>query len=123
MNNMCKNCACLNVDCKGSQELAWTGCIYKKSIPMITINKTTDYFKITTEEASKIINEYGYTREEAKVLDAGLEHHFFETLKGLMEEYTSSTRKAYTDKNEYDVTLFQFVADNDNHNKYCMVFA
>jgi hypothetical protein len=31
MNDMCKNCACLNVDCKGTNETAWTGCVYKKT--------------------------------------------------------------------------------------------
>ena len=88
----------------------------------MTINKTTDYFKITVEEASKQINEYN-TREESKVLDTGLEHHFFETLEGLTEEYNSSERKEYTDNQSYEVILFEFVSDNSNHNKYCMVFA
>lgn len=86
------------------------------------INKTMNYFKMTVEEASKQINEYD-TREEAKVLDSGLEHFFFETLEGLTKEYNSEERKAYTDKYSYDVLLFEFVADNSNHNKYCMVFA
>ena len=48
----------------------------------MNIIKTTDYFNITVEEAGKKINEYD-TREEAKVLDAGLEHYFFQTLEGL----------------------------------------
>lgn len=85
------------------------------------INKTTDYFNITVEEASKNIEE-DMTREEAKVLDSGLEHHFFETLEGLTKEYNSEERKVYTDKYDYEVLLFEFVADNSNHNKYCMVF-
>lgn len=88
----------------------------------MTINKTTDFFKITVEEASKNIDEYN-TREEAKVLDSGLEHYFFETLEGLTKEYNSEERKTYTNKKEYEVLLFEFVADNSNHNKYCMVFA
>ena len=85
------------------------------------IYKTTDYFNITKEEAGKIRNKYD-TREEAKVLDAGLEHHFFETLEALEKEYASEERKAYTEKYGYDVIIFEFVADNTNHNKYCMVF-
>lgn len=88
----------------------------------MTINKTTDYFDMTIEEASKRINDYD-TREEAKVLDSGLEHFFFETLEGLTKEFNSEERKAYTEKKEYNVLLFEFVADNDNHNKYSMVFA
>lgn len=42
----------------------------------MTIYKTTDYFNITKEEAGKICNGYD-TREEAEVLDSGLEHYFF----------------------------------------------
>lgn len=87
----------------------------------MTIYKTTDYFNITKEEASEIRNGYD-TREEAKVLDAGLEHYFFQTLEGLTEEYNSEKRKAYTEKYGYEVIAFKFVADNSNHNKYCMVF-
>ena len=86
------------------------------------INKTTDYFKITVEEASKNINGYD-TREEAKVLDSGLEHYFFETLEGITKEFNSEERKVYTNQKDYEVLLFEFVADNSNHNKYCMVFA
>lgn len=85
------------------------------------IYKTTEYFKITETEATERINEYD-TREEAKVLDSGLEHHFYRTLEGLENDYNSDQRKQYTDKYGYDVLLFEFVADNDNHNKYCMVF-
>lgn len=88
----------------------------------MTINKTTDYFSITVEEAGKMIDDYN-TKEEASVLDSGLEHYFFETLEGLTKEYHSEERKVYTDRKRYEVLLFEFVADNSNHNKYCMVFA
>ena len=87
----------------------------------MTIYKTTDYFNITKEEASKICNGYD-TREEAEVLDSGLEHYFFETLECLTNEYNSEERKEYTERKGYEVILFEFVADNSNHNKYCMVF-
>lgn len=85
------------------------------------IHKTTDYFNITKEEAGKIRNGHD-TREEAEVLDSGLEHYFFETLEGLTKEYNSKEHKEYIKKKGYDVILFEFVADNSNHNKYCMVF-
>lgn len=85
------------------------------------IIKTTDYFNITEEEAEKIINDY-VTREETKVLDSGLEHYFFETLEDLYKEYFSEERKSYTEAHKYEVLLFEFVADNSNHNKYYMVF-
>ena len=87
----------------------------------MTIYKTTDYFNITAEEAGKCHNGYD-TKEEAKVLDAGLEHYFFQTLEALTEEYNLEKRKAYTEKYGYEVIVFEFVADNSNHNKYCMVF-
>lgn len=85
------------------------------------IHKTTDYFNITKEEAGMIRNGYD-TREEAKVLDSGLEHYFFETLEGLMKEYNSKERKEYTKEKGYEVILFEFVADNSNNIKYAMVF-
>ena len=86
------------------------------------INKTTDYFNMTIKEAGKTIDDYN-TKEEARVLDSGLEHYFFETLEGLIKEYHSEERKAYTDRKKYEVLLFEFLADNSNHNKYCMAFA
>lgn len=87
----------------------------------MNIVKTTDYFNITIEEAGKKIDAYN-TKEEAKVLDAGVEHYFFETLEGLEKEYNSTERQDYVASKGYDVLLFEFVADNTNHNKYCMVF-
>lgn len=85
------------------------------------INKTTEYFNITEEEAAKIVNGYD-TREEAKVLDLGLEHYFFETLEGLKKEFDSTVCQEYVKAHHYEILLFEFVADNSNHNKYCMVF-
>ena len=85
------------------------------------IFRTTDYFHMTEEEAGAPAGKYG-TKEEVKVLDAGLEHYFFETEKALREEFNSQKRKEYTQKYNYEVLIFEFVADNSNHNKYCMVF-
>ena len=87
----------------------------------MTIYKTTDYFNITVEEAAEIRNGYD-TREEAKVLDAGLEHYFFETLEGLKREYNSKDCQDYVKSKQCEIIVFEFVADNSNHNKYCMVF-
>lgn len=87
----------------------------------MTIHKTTEYFNLTNEEAGKIVNGYD-TKEEAEVLDSGLEHYFFETLDELKKDYNSNKRKKYTTEKEYEVLLFEFVTDNSNHNKYCMVF-
>ena len=73
------------------------------------------------EEAAEIRNGYD-TREEAKVLDAGLEYYFFETLEGLKREYNSKDCQDYVKSKQYEIIVFEFVADNSNHNKYCMVF-
>lgn len=86
----------------------------------MTINKTTDYFNITVEEAGKIRNGYD-TREEAKVLDAGVEHYFFETLEEMEKEYNSEAFQKYLKVKEYEAIVFEFVADNSNHNRYCIV--
>lgn len=85
------------------------------------INKTTEYFNMSIKEAAKMVDEY-ITKEEAKVLDEGLEHYFFGTYEGLVKEFESEERKNYTEKYDYEVLLFEFVCDNSNHNKYCMVF-
>ena len=82
---------------------------------------TTDYFHMTQEEAGEIVGKYG-TKEECKVLDVGLEHYFFTTREELEKEYDSQKRKTYTQKYNYEVIVFEFVADNSNHNRYCMVF-
>lgn len=84
------------------------------------IYKTTDYFGVSLEEAKREIEDY--TIEERKVLDAGLEHYFFKTYEGLEREINSERCKEYISRNEYEVLLFEFVSDNINHNKYCMVF-
>ena len=87
----------------------------------MNIVKTTDYFNITVEEAGKKIDD-DMTKEEAKVLDSGLEHYFFETLEGLENEYNSKECQVYAEIKGYELLMFEFVADNSNHNKYCMVF-
>ena len=51
MNNMCKNCLCLNNSCQGTQEAVWTGCIYKKT----ATNEATEY--MTKEEVNNIIDK------------------------------------------------------------------
>ena len=31
INNMCKNCARLGIDCKGTECQTWSGCVYKEN--------------------------------------------------------------------------------------------
>ena len=85
------------------------------------IIKTTEYFGITEEQAGKEIYS-DMTKEEALVLDAGLEHHFFEKLETLNEMLEEESFFEYINKHKYDAIVFEFVADNSNHNKYCVVF-
>lgn len=87
----------------------------------MNIYKTTDYFNMTKEEAAQKVDDYN-TREEAKVLDSGLEHVFFVTHEALEREFHSEKCQAYVKAKCYEILLLEFVSDNDNHNKYCMVF-
>lgn len=85
------------------------------------IIKTTEYFNMSEEQAGECIYD-NTTREVAKILDSGLVHVFFETLVGLEKEYNSEYFKNFVEKHNYDVLIFELVADNDNNIKYAMVF-
>ena len=87
----------------------------------MNIVKTTDYFHMTKEEAGQLLNCYN-TREEAKILDSGLEVYFFSTLEGLEKDFHSQCRISYTEQKKYEVKLFEMVAPNSNGNKYAMAF-
>lgn len=51
LNMMCNNCACLNADCNGTKETAWTGCIYRKTL----VKEMESY--MTKEEVSNLIDK------------------------------------------------------------------
>lgn len=51
MNKMCKDCLCLNVDCVGTNNTNWTGCIYRKTA-IKEVHK-----EITKEEVSNLIDK------------------------------------------------------------------
>lgn len=80
--------------------------------------KTTDYFNMTIEELQQE-RECG-TREEAKILDEGFEHYWFETLDGLNARLSEPEWKQYVDEHNYDVVIFEMLVENTNHNKYCI---
>lgn len=48
--------------------------------------KTTEYFNMSADELLEIRNEYGYTREECKILDDGIKVTFFDSLEEYEEE-------------------------------------
>lgn len=102
-------------------ELTWNYNIEDNLLPMINkIVKTTDFFNISKQDAEK---NNGYeTKEEAKILDFGEEHYFFNTLEGLRKDYYSKNCQDYVKDKKYKIFLFELVANNSNNNKYCMVF-
>lgn len=85
-----------------------------------TIHKTTDYFKISKGEASEFVNGVE-TVEEAKVLDAGVEHYFYETYDELVGLLQDTEFQEYVKEKNYEKLVFEFVCDNLNNNKYCVV--
>lgn len=48
---------------------------------MKTIQTTQEYFNMTTDELKKVINEYGYTREECKLIDEAVKVSFMPHMK------------------------------------------
>lgn len=87
----------------------------------IKIHKTTDYFDLTIEEAGLKCGDIG-TKEEARILDSGLEFHFFEKLEAMIDDYRSEQCQEYIDYCDYTVLMFELMCPNKNNNKYCMVF-
>ena len=52
----------------------------------IELKKSTEYFGLTDDELLKNWNEYGYTREECKLFDDGLNVTFFDDMEELETE-------------------------------------
>ncbi len=50
------------------------------------VKKSTEYFDMTDDELLKDWNEYGYTREECKLFDEGLNVTFFDDMEELESE-------------------------------------
>ena len=57
---------------------------------------TQEYFNMSKEELQEIRNEYGYTREECKLLDEGLEVHFCSDEQSSVEDANWLRRQGYT---------------------------
>lgn len=84
----------------------------------LNVIKTTDFFKMTAEEASCIRNGEE-TVEEAKLLDIAKKHYFFESLSGLFTSYDDIS--SYCEDYGYEIFTFELIAENSNNNKYCIV--
>ena len=80
-------------------------------IKMLNIQTTQEYFGMTTEQLAEVRNEYGYTREDCKILDDGLKVLFYDKLESIENEndlsYTRLEMKAIlkTIDNRYAVIL------------------
>ena len=64
---------------------------------------TIEYFKMSKEELIKVINEYNYTREEAKILDDGIRVTFYEN----KDEYKMTIEedsKWYKNNSDLEIT-------------------
>lgn len=48
--------------------------------------KTTEYFNMSIDELLEVRNEYGYTREECKILDDGIKVTFFDSIEEYEQE-------------------------------------
>ena len=52
---------------------------------MDNITTTQDYFNMTIEELQEIKNEYGYTKEECKLLDAAIKVSFLNSIEDIAD--------------------------------------
>lgn len=56
LNRICNNCLCLNIDCQGTTNTVWTGCILKKT------SKPEKESHMTKEEVSDLIDKFNGRR-------------------------------------------------------------
>ena len=52
---------------------------------MKIITTTQEYFNMTAEELQEIRNEYGYTKEECKLLDAAVKVSFLNSIEDIAD--------------------------------------
>ena len=65
------------------------------------MKSTQEYFNLSLDELLKIRNEYGYTREECKLFDEGLEIVFFDSESELINEQEELNK--YINNKEYEI--------------------
>jgi len=70
LNSMCLRCTCLGMDCNGTKNQLWNGCIYKE--PLVKGNSLADLknalvrLEVLEENAGKADEEYEAASEEAE---------------------------------------------------------
>jgi len=69
--------------------------------------KTTEYFNMTIDDLLEIRNDYGYTREECKILDDGIKINFFDNVEEYEKEKEEHNQwiKNYDSRLELKVEL------------------
>lgn len=67
------------------------------------IKTTQEYFGLSLDELLEIRNEYGYTREECKLYDEGLEIVFFDSEKEFQDE--EEQFKKYMESKRYEIKV------------------
>ena len=72
---------------------------------MKNIKTTQEYFKLSIDELLEVRNESGYTREECKLFDEGLEIVFFDNENELNNESEKFSEYIKTKNYEIKATL------------------
>lgn len=78
------------------------------------VQTTTKYFGMSADDLSEVVNDYGYTREECKILDEGLEVTFFEHRKSIDEK----DAKSYAERKRMELKAILRTTDN----RYAVIF-
>lgn len=93
---------------------------YQESTIPETIHKTANYFGMTMEEASVVL-ESGITVEKARILELGTIFHFLPSYERLLHMYNDSYFQMHIEEHGYEMLIFEFVSDNTLPSKYCIV--
>ena len=63
--------------------------------------KTTDYFKMSANDLLSINEESGWTREECKIFDEGLQVSWYDTVEEMQEDRENLQR--YLDRHDFHI--------------------
>lgn len=66
LNSMCIRCAHLGIDCKGTENQVWSGCVYKEDVKQ-ALKRTLAELEILEMEANKADAAYDAEPENAEI--------------------------------------------------------
>lgn len=66
LNSMCTRCARLGIDCKGTENQVWTGCVYKEDIKQ-ALKRTLAELEVLEMEANKADAAYDAEPENTEI--------------------------------------------------------